>query len=190
MPWTIHKSTGQNRLESCEIGKYRFQLIHCVVNSRVLLVKDYKMILLLLNVQICSSFYSPGGINATCIQCQSGKYNDLIGQTSTNVCKTCTESLATCETKKFVLSCGAHSICDRCHEHCHHCDTDGKTCFKCRHNLYLYNGTCVEQCPENYVEERRGWVFTYGRMIGNKCKLPLNVDNKFMVAWEIHHGVV
>ena len=67
------------------------------------------------------------------------------------------------------------------HEHCVQYDDDGITCSKCRHNMYLQDGTCVDECPSTYVAKRRNWVFTYGRMIGNKCELPS--ENKFMVAW-------
>ena len=65
----------------------------------------------------------------------------------------------TCETQKFVLRCGPHdSVCRRYHEYCHRCDYDGVTCLECLHNMFLHNGTCVETCPQNFVEnERDGW---------------------------------
>ena len=69
------------------------------------------------------------------------------------------------------------------HEHCTQYDDDGSTCLKCRHNMYLHDGTCVEECPSTYVAKRRNWVFDYGRMVGNRCELPLNSENKFLVAW-------
>ena len=43
--------------------------------------------------------------------------------------------------------------------------------------------TCAAECPGTHVAKRRNWVFSYGRMIGKKCELPLNSENKFTVAW-------
>ena len=70
-----------------------------------------------------------------------------------------------------------------CHEHCQYCDDDGNTCLTCRHHMYLYDGTCVDECPNNYIEIQPNWVFDFGHMIGKKCELPLNSEHKFMVAW-------
>ena len=69
------------------------------------------------------------------------------------------------------------------HQYCIQYDDDGSTCLRCRHNMYLHNGTCAAECPITHVAKRRNWVFSHGRMIGKKCELPLNSENKFTVAW-------
>jgi hypothetical protein len=68
-----------------------------------------------------------------------------------------------------------------CHEHCQWCERN--VCNTCRHNLYLYNGTCVDECPANYIPIPKNWNFRFGRMIGNKCELPLSIENTKMVGW-------
>ena len=120
--------------------------------------------------------------NATSqIDCPIGTFNEG-NKTSETSCIKCTETTLTCETKKFVLACGMQdSICDRCHEHCQHCDIDGKTCLECRHNMYLHNGTCIHQCPDGYVHHQRNWVRSNGRMVGNKC--VLNLVNSVITGW-------
>ena len=61
-------------------------------------------------------------------------------------------------------------------------DFDGVTCLECRHNMYLYNSTCVDQCPENYVAKH------YGRTVANICELPLT-NESIVVAWgNINNG--
>ena len=72
------------------------------------------------------------------------------------------------------------SVDAACHMHCQWCKND--VCQECRHNLYLSSGACVETCPDGYVEKRRNWVFGWGRMVGNRCELPLP-NNTFLVAW-------
>jgi len=120
--------------------------------------------------------YCPNGSQ---IQCPKGTFNGLEGQTSENSCKVCTAgTFLTCNSSyKFELACyGGHDgICYRCHDQCHKCDTDGETCLECQHNMYLYNNTCVDQCPENYVAKH------YWRTVGNICELPLPYG--ILVAW-------
>ena len=53
-------------------------------------------------------------------------------------------------------------------QHCHRNGTNG--CETCRHYLYLHNGTCVDECPNGYVERRPSWVFSWKREIGRTCE--------------------
>ena len=59
-------------------------------------------------------------------------------------------------------------------------------CKRCRHNLYLHNGTCVSACPEGFVEQRPLWVFSWKREIGRTCQLKSDGSVK---AWgSSRHG--
>ena len=75
---------------------------------------------------------------------------------------------------------------DNCHEHCIHCSaSDGNTCKKCRHNLYLYNGTCVEACPNEYKETVQhviGDQGYWGRESGLECQNKLTTTGNVLVA--------
>ena len=61
------------------------------------------------------------------------------------------------------------SINAACHEHCQWCNETSNICKECRHNLFLYNGTCVEECPDGYYENVSPWDRTWNRMVGNIC---------------------
>eukprot|EP00942_MAST-04A_sp_MAST-4A-sp1_P012163 g12163.t1 len=75
---------------------------------------------------------------------------------------------------------------DNCHEHCIHCSaSDGNTCKKCRHNLYLYNGTCVEACPNEHKETVQhviGDQGYWGRESGLECQNKLTTTGNVLVA--------
>ena len=68
----------------------------------------------------------------------------------------------------------AYQVQSAIHEHCIQYDDDGSTCLRCRHNMYLHDGTCAAECPGTHVAKRRNWVFGYGRMIGKKCVLIIS----------------
>ena len=75
---------------------------------------------------------------------------------------------------------------DNCHEHCIHCAAnDGTTCKLCRHNLYLYNGTCVEACPNEYKETVQNVIGDqghWGRESGLECQNKLTTTGNVLVA--------
>ena len=48
--------------------------------------------------------------------------------------------------------------------------------------MYLFNGTCVENCPVGYVDRHPNWVFSGGRMVGNTC------EKKQSYALNVGHG--
>eukprot|EP00943_MAST-04B_sp_MAST-4B-sp1_P008708 g8708.t1 len=93
------------------------------------------------------------------------------GNTAKCICKQC----ASCPTGPIEYV--QPKVCD--HEHCQWCD-DG-VCKQCRHNLHLYNGTCVIECPDGYIAERPNWVRNFGRMIGRRCRQVFK--NAFIVPW-------
>ena len=67
-----------------------------------------------------------------------------------------------------------------CHEHCVHCVAS--TCKKCHHNMYLYDGSCVQTCPLGFISKRPGWIFNFGHEIGREC-IAEPVERGFIVAW-------
>ena len=84
---------------------------------------------------------------------------------------------------------------DNCHEHCIHCSAEdgGKTCKMCRHNLYLYNGTCVSKCPSGYKETAQhinGDQGAYGRERGLRCQDHLLTGNVLVAVGEDKMGGV
>ena len=38
-----------------------------------------------------------------------------------------------------------------CHQHRQDCDERNDICQEYQHNLYLYNGTCVDECLNDYI---------------------------------------
>ena len=75
------------------------------------------------------------------------------------------------------------SIHAACHEHCQWCNETSNMCKECRHNLFLFNGTCVEECPDGYYEKVLSWDRTFGRMVGNICNKIY--ENTFVVGWGV-----
>ena len=87
-----------------------------------------------------------------------------------------------------------------CHEHCQWCRDD--VCQECRHNLYLYNGTCVDECPpghfgkevrETYILPTKkcspnfnGGIIAWGRSwYGGNAPELINVKTVFSIAHSI-----
>ena len=108
--------------------------------------------------------------NATAeILCPVGEYNNLTMQHSCRKCFAGRISLQLGSWQCFTCPIGAYcpnsttkllcpygmtgsttlSSCRiHCNEHCQFCSNiDIDTCYECRHNMYLYNGTCVNECP-------------------------------------------
>ena len=90
-------------------------------------------------------------------------------------CKTCTDGKPTeclsCfhdwdypyfddNSKQCVLSCPYDSFinpddpytCYTCHTSCYTCSISPKNCTDCKYGKVLFNGTCINQCPENNYE--------------------------------------
>ena len=54
---------------------------------------------------------------------------------------------------------------------CHRYEGVAKArCAVCRHNLYLYDGSCVETCPDDFIGKRPSWVSGWKREIGGTCE--------------------
>lgn len=43
-------------------------------------------------------------------------------------------------------------ICHKCHRNCHECFGQSATeCLSCHKDAKLLNGTCVKECPDDYL---------------------------------------
>eukprot|EP00049_Salpingoeca_infusionum_P002694 m.58954 g.58954 ORF g.58954 m.58954 type:complete len:1085 (+) comp11738_c0_seq1:374-3628(+) len=57
----------------------------------------------------------------------------------------------------------------RCEADCHTCAYDGSiagACARCKNEAYLFNGECIDTCPEGYVGEGTGSFDKYCRELG------------------------